>query len=107
MTVVLVVDLAAVLDTSKVGKEASSALERRWRDAEKKPEAEKQKLLGELQGQRDSLRGALLARAKPVVEALAREKKATLVLERTAVLWGATEDVTAQVISRVDAGGPL
>ena len=107
MTVVLVVDLTAVLDTSQVGKDATAALQKKWKDAEKKPEAEREALLNDLRRQRDGLREALLKRARPVVEALAKEKKATLVLERTAVLWGATEDVTPLVIKRVDAGGPL
>lgn len=107
MATVLVVDLALMLDQSRVGAEAAKALEQEWRGGEKLSDAEKQKLMGKLQGRRDALREALVARARPLLAELAKEKKADLVLERTAVLWGAAEDVTEALIKKVDAGGPL
>lgn len=108
MATVLVVDLTAVLDTSKVGADATKALEKSWNEASKLPDAEKQKVLAKLQAQRDALGEALLARARPALAELAKEKKADLVLEKTAVLWSsAAEDVTKQLIKKVDAGGPL
>ena len=107
MATVLVVDLALVLDQSRVGAEAAKALESEWREGEKLGEAEKQKLLARLQSWRDALREALVARARPLLAELAREKKADLVLERTGLLWGAAEDVTQALIKKVDAGGPL
>jgi aspartate/methionine/tyrosine aminotransferase len=60
-----------------------------------------------LQGQRDGLRDALFARARPLLAELAKEKKAELVIDKSAVLWGGTEDVTKVLIKKVDAGGPL
>ncbi len=107
MATVLVVDLALVLDQSRVGADAAKALDQDWRAGEKLGDAEKQKLLAKLQGRRDALREALVARARPLLAELAKEKKADLVLERTAVLWGAAEDVTQALIKKVDAGGPL
>lgn len=107
MATVLVVDLTALLDTSKVGAEAAKGLEKAWKESEKQPEAERAKLLTKLQKQRDGLREALFARARPLLAELAKEKGADLVLDRSAVLWGTTEDVTKALIKKVDAGGPL
>ncbi|MFO0600578.1 MAG: OmpH family outer membrane protein [Myxococcaceae bacterium] len=107
MATVLVVDLTALLDTSKVGAEATKGLEKTWKESEKQPEAERTKLLAKLQKQRDGLREALFARARPLLAEIAKEKKADLVLERSAVLWGSSEDVTKALIKKVDAGGPL
>lgn len=108
MSTVLTVDLTALLDSSKVGAEAAKALEKEWKGAAKLPDDEKAKLLAKLQGQRDSLREALFARARPLLAELAKEKKADMVLDRSAVLWGGgAEDVTKALIKKVDAGGPL
>ena len=107
MATLLVVDLAAVLDTSKVGADAAKGLEKTWNEAKKLPDEQRQALLGKLQGQRDALRDALFARARPLLAELAKEKKADAVLEKSAVLWGKGDDVTKALIKKVDAGGPL
>ena len=107
MSTLLIVDLAALLDTSKVGAEAAKGLEKTWNDAKQLPDEERQALLGKLQGQRDALREALFARARPLLAELAKEKKADAVLDKSAVLWGKGEDVTKALMKKVDAGGPL
>lgn len=107
MPTLLVVDLAALLDTSKVGAEAAKGLEKTWNDAKKLPDDERQKLLSKLQSQRDVLREALFARARPLLEEIAKEKKADAVLEKSAVLWVKGDDVTKALIKKIDAGGPL
>ncbi len=105
----LLIDLPALLDTSKVGQEAAKALEKTWNDAKKEPEAKKRELLAQLQAKRDALRTALLQRAKPIIAAHAKKKSAKVVLERTTAVWHdpGVEDITAAVIKEVDAGGPL
>ena len=107
MATLLVVDLTALLDTSKVGAEAAKGLEKTWNDAKKLPDEERQALLAKLQAQRDQLREALFARARPIVAELAKEKKADAVLDKSAVLWGKADDITKALIKKVDAGGPL
>lgn len=108
MATVLVVDLTALLDSSKVGVEAAKALEKEWKAGQKLEEAERAELLAKLQGKRDSLRDALFDRARPLVAELGKEKKADLILDRSAVLWAAEfEDVTKALIKKVDAAGPL
>lgn len=107
MATLLVVDLTALLDSSKVGAEAAKGLEKTWNEAKKLPDEERQKLLAKLQGQRDQLRDALFARARPLLAEIAKEKKADAVLDKSAVLWGGGEDVTKALIKKVDAGGPL
>ncbi|MFZ5469797.1 MAG: OmpH family outer membrane protein [Myxococcota bacterium] len=103
----LFIDLAALLDQSKVGAEAAKALEQQWAAGQEKPDDQKRALWEKLQAQRDSLRKRLLERARPHVEKLAKAKKAVAVLEKSVVVWGAGEDITAQVIAQVDAQGPL
>ena len=73
MATILVVDLTALLDYSKVGAEAAKGLEKTWKAGAKLPDEEKQKLLIKLQGQRDGLRDALFARARPLLAELAKE----------------------------------
>jgi len=107
MTTILTVDLAAVLDKSRVGAEASAALEKAWAEAKAQPEEKRRALLEQLQARRDELRTKLLERARPALVLLAQERKATMVLEAGAVLWSQAEDLTAAVIARVDLGGPL
>jgi Skp family chaperone for outer membrane proteins len=108
MSTFLVVDLTALLDSSTVGAEAAKGLEKTWKDSQKLPDDEKAQLLAKLQAQRDGLREALFARARPLLAELAKEKKADLVLDKSAVLWAAkAEDVTKALIKKVDAGGPL
>lgn len=103
----LTLDLRALLDTTKVGADAAKALEKAWNDAKPKDDAAKQKLLRELEVKRDGLRGQLLTRAKPVIAELAKKKGAQAVLEKSIVVWTEAEDITAAVIAKVDAGGPL
>jgi len=107
MATLLVVDLTALLDSSKVGAEAAKGLEKTWNEAKKLPEEERQKLLAKLQTQRDALREALFARARPLLAEIAKAKKADVVLDKSAVLWGTGDDVTKALIKKVDAGGPL
>lgn len=107
MTTVLVVDLAAVLDKSKVGAEAAKSLEKAWGEAKAQSDDKKRKLLDELEKKRAGLRKALLDRVKPAVAELAKKKGAQAVLEKGAVLWTDAEDVTGQVIAAVDEKGPL
>ena len=103
----LTLDLRSLLDSCKVGIEAAKGLEKAWSDAKPADDAARQKLLQELEGKRDSLRTLLLARAKPVIAELAQKKGAAAVLEKGTVLWTQSEDITDQVIAKVDAGGPL
>ena len=107
MATLLVVDLTALLDSSKVGAEAAKGLEKTWNEAKKLPDEERQALLGKLQNQRDALREALFARARPLLAEIAKEKKADAVLDKSAVLWGKGDDVTKALIKKGDAGGPL
>ncbi len=103
----LTLDLRNLLDTCKVGSEAAKSLEKAWNETKPADDAARTRLLRELEGKRDGLRTQLLARAKPVIAELAKAKKASAVLEKGTVLWTEAEDITAQVIARVDAGGPL
>ena len=103
----LILDLAQLLDSCKVGIEASKGLEKAWKESKPADDAAKTKLLRELETKRDGLRKALLTRAKPLIGELAKKKGAIAVLEKSVVLWTEAEDITAQVIAKVDAGGPL
>ncbi len=107
MTTHLVVDLAAVLDKSKVGAEAAKSLEKAWAEAKSQSDDKKRKLLDELEKKRAGLRRALLDRVRPAVAELAKKKGAQVVLEKGAVLWTDADDITAEVIARVDEKGPL
>lgn len=106
---ILILDVPSLLDTSKVGAEAAKSLEKTWTEAKSKPEATQKQVLTELARRRDDLRTALLARARPLLGELAKKKGAKLVLEKGAVIWAdpSVEDVTAQIIAKVDALGPL
>lgn len=103
----LIIDLRGLLDSCKVGIEASKGLEKAWSEAAPTDPAAKQKLLTELESRRDKLRAALLTRARPFIAELAKKKGAAAVLEKGAVVWTEAEDITAQIVSKVDAGGPL
>ena len=106
---ILLLDIPSLLDSSKVGSEAAQSLEKVWIDAKGAPEAKQKAVLDELATRRDSLRTALLLRARPLIEELAKKKGAKVVLEKGVVLWAdaSIEDITAQVITRVDGLGPL
>jgi len=105
----LLIDLPALLDTSKVGQDAAKTLEKTWNDAKKEPESKRKELLTQLQAKRDQLRTALLQRARPIIAAQAKKKSAKVVLEKGTAVWAdpAVEDITHAVIKEVDAGGPL
>ena len=109
MADLLLVDWVAVLDGSTVGQRAAQALASIWAQAADKPDAERQKLQEQLEGRRERLRQELLARAHPVLSALAKQRKAKLVLEKNQVAWAdpSVEDITALVIAEVDRAGPL
>ena len=105
----LLLDVPSLLDSSKVGAEAAQSLEKIWIDAKGEPEGKQKLVLADLAKRRDALRTALIARAKPVIQELAKKHGAKVVLEKGAVLWAdaSVEDITAQVIARVDGLGPL
>jgi len=126
----LIVDMQRVLDESQVGKDASVVLEAQMKaaqeefkklqdkhksakgDALKAAEAQaiqfEQKSIADLEARRKEMRDELVARARPIMSGLAMSQGAKLVLERTAVIiFDPNGDVTADVIARVDAQGPL
>jgi Skp family chaperone for outer membrane proteins len=107
MSTLMTVDLTAVLDTSTVGAEAAKLLERLWAEARTQPEDKRRELLKQLEARRDGLRQQLLDRARPIIAELARQKGATMVVEKSAVLFSSGEDLTQALIARVDAAGPL
>ncbi|MCA2981115.1 MAG: OmpH family outer membrane protein [Myxococcaceae bacterium] len=107
MATIGLLDTTALLDTSKVGAEAAKALEKAWADAKAQPEDKKRELLAQLEQRRAALRQQLIDRARPVIAELAKKKALHVVLERGAVVWSTGEDLTAEVIAGVDAGGPL
>jgi Skp family chaperone for outer membrane proteins len=109
MADLLLIDLPALLDTSRVGLDAAKALEKTWNDSKKESEPRRKELLAQLQQRRDALRTALLQRAKPIIAAHAKKKSAKVVLEKGTAVWTdpTVEDITASVIKEVDAGGPL
>lgn len=107
MATIGILDTAQLLDSSKVGAEAAKSLEKTWNEAKAQPEEKKRELLAQLEQKRANLRQQLMDRARPVIAELAKKKNLDLVLERGAVVWSTGEDLTKDVIARVDAGGPL
>lgn len=126
----LVVDMQRVLDESQVGKDAAAALEGQMKAAQEefrklgekakaatgadKTKAEQAttqfeaKALGDLDTRRRELREELVARARPIMAGLAMKEGAKLVLERSAVIiFDSNGDITNEVITKVDAAGPL
>src|SRR4051812_37558157 len=105
----LLLDVPSLLDSSKVGADAAKALETVWTDAKGEPEEKKKQVLADLGRRRDALRTALLDRARPLVQELAKKKGAKVVLEKGAVLWAdkAVEDITPEIIAKVDGLGAL
>lgn len=101
------IDTSALLDSSKVGAEAAKALEKIWAEAKDQPDEKKRELLNELEQRRTSLRQQLIDRARPVIAELAKKKALSAVLEKAGVAWASGDDLTAEVISKVDALGPL
>lgn len=100
-------DTPQLLDKSKVGAEAAKALEKTWAEAKAQPEEKKRELLNQLEQKRNALRKQLLDRAAPVIAELAKAKKLDAVLEKGAIVWTSAEDLTAAVIAKIDALGPL
>ena len=131
MTEPLVIDLAALLDKSSVGAEAAKHLEQTWAESQARHQKLKEQARGAtgpalkavqqqvsdferdslaaLEQKRSALRDKLIERARPIVRELAAAAGARVVLAKSAVLYLADEklDITAQVIARVDALGPL
>ncbi|MHB8877113.1 MAG: OmpH family outer membrane protein [Myxococcaceae bacterium] len=127
----LVIDLTALLDKSKVGAESAKHLEATWTESQVRHQKLKEQAKGAtgpalkavqqqvsdfereslhtLEQKRASLRDKLIERARPVVRELATAAGAKLVLEKSAVAYLADDklDITAQVIAKVDAQGPL
>lgn len=103
---VLIVDINRVLEESEVGRTATEVLEAKWKKGSKGPRAET--LKRDLEKQRAGLREKLLARVRPALAALVKERGAQVVLPAHSVVAHAAEvDVTEAVIAAVDAGGPL
>jgi len=107
MTTILTVDVVGLLDQSKVGADAARSLEKAWNEAKGQPEEKRNELLAQLQAKRDGLRQRLFERAKPIMAEVARQKGAIAVLDKSVVAWSPGEDITALIIAKVDAGGPL
>jgi len=103
----LTLDVRALLDSSEVGKHAAAALAKLWEPVKDQEPSLQSQVLKDLEFKRAWLRKALLERARPVVESLAKKKKARWVLESGAVLWGDREDITKAVVAEIDAQGPL
>ena len=103
----LTVDLRSLLDSCKVGIEATRGLEHTWDHSSTADDTAKAKLLRDLERKRDGLRELLLARAKPAISDLAKKRGAIAVLEKSVVLWTEAEDITALIMAAVDEGGPL
>src|SRR6185503_10914476 len=96
----LTLDTKALLDHSEVGRAAAALLEKRWNEEGAAARAE-------LERERARLREALLERARRAVERIAKKKKAKWVMEKGAVLWGKSVEITGDVIAAVDEAGPL
>ena len=127
----LVLDTTALLDKSKVGAEAAKHLEQTWTESQTRHLKMKEQAKGatgpalkavqqqvsdfereslaSLEQKRAQLREKLIERARPIVRELTKTAGAKLVLEKSAVAYLADEklDITAQVIAKVDALGPL
>jgi Skp family chaperone for outer membrane proteins len=97
---VIVLDLARVLDDSPPGRAARATLEAAWANEPVKDDAARARIAA----RRDQARDALLARVRPIVEALCVERGASVVIDRAAVIAsGAGVDVTDDVIARLGA----
>lgn len=126
----LILDMRRLLDSSAVGKSAAENLEQKFTDGKARFEellqrakrasgAEQQKLqqeasrfeqecLQSLESDRARLRQSLMERAAPVLERLASERGASLVLDRSAAIFFQAElDITDIVMQEVDSAGPL
>lgn len=98
MVTVLLVDFQAVLDRSETGRQASRTLVeglREHRDPRR------------LERQRDAMCQALIGRAQRVLEQIVAGRDAIVVDRRAWVTKRPAEDVTEELIRRVDALGPL
>ncbi len=107
MATIGILDTTLLLDSSKVGADAAKALEKTWNEAKTQPDDKKRELLAQLEQKRSNLRQQVIDRARPVVIELAKQKKLEAVLEKGAVVWSTAEDLTKDVIAKVDAQGPL
>jgi len=95
----LVVDMKAVLDQSRSGKEGGARLAAEWERWKGLPDGSER--IEELRAQ---LRAKLVTRAGDVVRRMAAERKAATIFERGAVLLCPPErDITDAVIAELDA----
>ncbi len=95
---VLVLDLARVLDESAPGRAARASLEAAWEKEAVKDDAARARITA----RRDQAREGVLARVRPIVEALCVEREASVVIDRAAVITSAHGvDVTDDVIARL------
>ena len=122
MTVVLVVDLARVLDESALGKRGAVALQARFDDAraqhdklqsrattvegqrkaEEAAAAFAADALTGIEGERARLRAELLSQVRPIVASLMQSKNADVVIDAGACLAiGAGVDITDDVLQRL------
>jgi Skp family chaperone for outer membrane proteins len=110
---VLLVDLTAVLDRSRAGREAAAALEARFHAAREKraslegAEAARFEIdsVRAIEAERARLRDELLARARVQCEHIRSQRGALVVIDRALTLAAASEarDVTDELIAALDA----
>jgi Skp family chaperone for outer membrane proteins len=98
MVTILTIDLRAVLDRSETGRDAANRLREKYGQHDGRDG---------LAAQRAAMCQALLRRAHRVLAVIAKRREAVVVDRRSLVLAHRAEDVTAEVIRRVDALGPL
>jgi Skp family chaperone for outer membrane proteins len=121
---VLVVDVSRILDDSRAGRAAAQQLQARYdnaraavdklasRGSTSSGRARSVEAAGEfeaneraaIEAERVRLRSELLARARPIIEAIAKERGADVVVDAAAVITcAANVDVTDEVLRRLDA----
>ncbi len=121
---ILVIDLARVLDESAEGKAGAKALAARWEVAktehaklQKAAEAASGAAQGEahkalirfeketlaaIEDERRTLRSSLLEKVRPLVAAVAKQRKADVVLEASSALYVAeTADITQTILGKL------
>ena len=122
----LVVDLNRVLDDSSIGRAAARQLQQRFdaaraaveklasrgssphgraRSGDAAAELEASERAG-LEAERSRLRAEVLARVRPIIEAVAKDRSADVVLDAAAVIACVSAvDVTDEVLRRLDDQG--
>jgi Skp family chaperone for outer membrane proteins len=113
----LVIDMARVLDESRVGQQAAQGLQAQFDAAKVRydklvadnddaaAEAFEAQSIEALEGGRTKARKDLLDRAQPLIQSAAKARGVGLVLEADAVVWVDPKcDITERVIAGIDAG---